>query len=144
MERRGDPRPEQALVGDLVDARGGLLGEHEGEDAVVGPHETLPARFEGQRAPGRADAGVDDGQERRAGRERAAGGGEGEGGRHHVVRRQVVGEVHDGRLAAGREHRAAHRPRIVILAAEVGEQRDDGPHLWRGSYDETARPDTRG
>ena len=75
--------------------------------AEIQPHEALTARFQRQRAPGRAHPGVDDGQEGRAGRERAAGGREGEGGGHHVVRRQVVGEVHDGRLAAGREYRAA-------------------------------------
>jgi len=106
-----------------------MVGEHQAEQAVVGGHEAVRVRFHRQRAAGRAHAGIHHGQEHGAGGKAVDGGGQREAARGHVVRRQLVHQVHELRVRAHREHGALHGPDIVVVDAEVGQQRDDGPHL---------------
>src|SRR5262249_3698288 len=71
-----------------------------------------------------------------------------ERGAEHVVRGDVVGDVDQRRLGADPQRHALHRPRIVIVRAEVGQQRDDGAShsgsllrgLGAGSWTDSGKP----
>ena len=103
-----------------------MLGQDQGEDAVVRTHETVASGLEGHGPALGAHAGVHHGHEDGAGRKGAVRGGQREGRRGHVVPGQLVGDVHDGSLRTSGEDGALDRARVVIPVAEIGEQRDDG------------------
>ena len=69
FERPADGRPRVLALGQLDDALRRMLVEHRGQHAVVGRHEPVVARFGGDAAARRADAGIDDDEEDRARRE---------------------------------------------------------------------------
>ena len=69
--------------------------------------------------------------------ERPVGGGQREGGRGHVVARELVADVHHRGLGAAGEDRALDRAHVVVPAPEIGEEGDDGTR-------ERARGGTRG
>jgi hypothetical protein len=81
----------------------------------------------GERAP-RAHAGVDDGDVERACREREARLPHEPGGGADVVRRDVVGKVHDRWWLGGAEQRGLELGDIDAAGAEVGGERDDAGH----------------
>ena len=58
----------------------------------------------------------------------AAGAGKLQSALEDVVRGHVVGHVDEDSVRTHTEHRALHRPRVVIARAEVAQERDDRRH----------------
>ena len=95
-----------------------------GEEPVVGAHEAVPVGTEGQGRPGRADAGIHNGEVRGAGRKARPGAAEQVGAGPDVARRDGVGDVDEDGSGAEAEQHALHFSHVGIRGAEVGEQRD--------------------
>ena len=117
-----------------------MLVEDGGQHTVVGRDELVVAGF-GRDAPThRSDAGIDDDEKDCPGWKILVRRGELQRGAQHVVRRQIVGDVNERRVRTNPERDAFHRAGVVVLRAEVGQERDDGPRhatsLLRGLAEE--------
>ncbi len=131
FERPRDGRPGVAALGQLDDAARRRLAQDLGQHAVVGRDEPVVARLGGNATPRRSDAGIDDGQEHRAGRKVAIGRGELQRALEHVVGGDIMRDVDERRLGADAEDDAFHRAGVVIPGPEVAEERDHRAHGQR-------------
>ena len=91
FERAADGGPRVLALGELDDPLRRRLAEHRRQHAVVGRDEPVVAGLGGDAAARRADAGIDDDEEDRAGRKVAIARGELERAGEHVVRRECRG-----------------------------------------------------
>ena len=128
LERPADRRPGVAAIGQLDDLLRRPFAQHRGQHAVVRRDEPVVAGFGGDAAPGAADARIDHGEENRAGGEVARRRGQLQGAVEDVVRRHVVGDVHERGIGTDVENDPFHGARVVVAGAEVTEERDNGTH----------------
>ena len=90
-----------------------------GDQAVVGADDALLLDLDDQHAPVGADAGVDDGEVRGAGREAVDGALQRDRAAQHVLRRDLVRDVDQPRRGAVPHQNGLHRGDVAIAEAEV-------------------------
>jgi hypothetical protein len=99
------------------------------QHAVVRRDEAIVAGVGRDAAPRRADAGIDDRDEdgargkvlvRRRQLQRTGG---------HVVRWDVVRDVHQRGIGTDPENHTFHRAGVMVRGTEIGQERYDGPHV---------------
>ena len=105
--------------------------EDEAEETIVWPHPQVAAALEDEWPSSRTHAGIDDGQMNGAGGKFTRGVAQNKGGGEHILRRNLVGNIHELGLRCDAQDDPFHRADVVISLAKIRRQRDDWGRIPR-------------
>ena len=124
MESAARVRPTEVGPSDFVRSAIGAI-EDKAKEAIVRPHPQVATTLESEGTSSRTYAGIDDGYMHGAGRKFARGVAQNKGSGKHVLRRNLVGNIHELGFRCDAQDDPPHRADIVIAPAEIRRQRDD-------------------